>query len=221
VIRTILLGFSRSSTKSFNDVCASQLALRRGSLVQTFVKTTTLYSQLVDLLGDLETTYLELVGGQQWEGLAPSHHVASFKAVTDKKYDKKNLRGKMSWDDWVRKHAVCVHCGDKGHIRPTCPKYLALLESGEIQRPARTPTRDNQRDIRKNEGQRDKVKDRKAKALFSVFQAIYGGSSDSDSDDEIASNEEKGDDTVQDDTSTTKDDDLHGFLSMVGFSLKD
>ena len=175
VIRTILLGFSRSSTKSFNDVCASQLALRRGSLVQTFVKTTTLYSQLVDLLGDLETTYLELVGGQQWEGLAPSHHVASFKAVTDKKYDKKNLRGKMSWDDWVRKHAVCVHCGDKGHIRPTCPKYLTQIESGEIQRPAKTPTRDNQHDIRKNAGQRYKVKDHKAKALFSVFQAIYGG----------------------------------------------
>ena len=63
-IRTILDGFSKSSTKSFNDVCASQLALRRGSLCQALLKTTSLYSQLVDLLGDLETTYLELVGGQ-------------------------------------------------------------------------------------------------------------------------------------------------------------
>ena len=42
----------------------------------------------------------------------------------------------------------------------------------------------------------------------------------SDSDDEIDSSEDNGDDTVQDDV-TTNNDDLHGFLSMVGSSLKD
>jgi hypothetical protein len=67
IIRKVFVGYLKSSTKSFNDVCASQLALRHGSLVQALVKSTTLYSQLVDLLGDLETTYLELVSGQQWE----------------------------------------------------------------------------------------------------------------------------------------------------------
>jgi hypothetical protein len=91
IIRKVLDGFSKSSTKSFNDVCASQLALRRSRLVQTLIKTTSLYSQLVNLLGDLETTYLELVGGQKWEGIATRPHKASFKAIQDNKFKKKNL----------------------------------------------------------------------------------------------------------------------------------
>ena len=220
IIRTVLDGFSKSSTKSFNDVCASQLALRRGSLVQALTKTTTLYSQLVDLLGDLETTYLELVGGQKWEGIVHHHHEASFKAVQDRKYDKKSLRNGMSWDEWVKKYAKCIHCGEMGHIRPTCPKYLAQIESGEIQRPIKTPTRDNQRDVRKPAGQRYKVQDRKAKALLSVFQAFYGGNSDSENDDDEAGQDEK-EEREQENVDNHDDDELHGFLSMIGSSLKD
>jgi hypothetical protein len=38
IIRKVLEGFSKSSTKTFNDVCASQIVLRCGSLIQDIVK---------------------------------------------------------------------------------------------------------------------------------------------------------------------------------------
>ena len=50
IIRKVLEGFSKSSTKSFNDVCASQIALRRGSLIQEVVKSTLLYNLSACLL---------------------------------------------------------------------------------------------------------------------------------------------------------------------------
>ena len=211
IIRTVLDGFSKSSTKSFNDVCASQLALRRGSLVQALVKTTSLYSQLVDMLGNLETTYLELVGGQKWEGITHQQHEASFKAVQDNKFKKKNLRDGLPWDEWVKKYAKCVHCGVEGHIRPTCPKYLAQIESGEIQRPVRVTPAGG-----KPANPKYKVKDRRARALLSVFQAFYGDDSDSgDSEDNGAGGEDQ--DKNADENENSDDiDDIHGFLSMIG-----
>ena len=220
-IRTILDGFSKSSTKSFNDVCASQLALRRGSLCQALLKTTSLYSQLVDLLGDLETTYLELVGGQKWEGIANRPLEASFKAIQDNKFKKKNLRDGMPWDEWVKKHAKCVHCGEKGHIRPTCPKYLAQIESGEIQCPVKANPRANPNG-KPTASPKYKMKDRKARALLSVFQAFYGGDSDSnDSDEEDNGAQEQEDQIETTDVDNDDNEDIHGFLSMIGSSLKD
>jgi hypothetical protein len=110
--------------------------------------------------------------------------------------------------------------GKEGHICPTCPKYLPQIESGEIQCPLKTPNQDNQRDIRKPAGQQYKVQDCKAKALLSVFQAFYGENNDIENDKEDTGDEDKWEDTVQDDVET-HDDDLHGFLSMIGPSLKD
>ena len=132
-VRKVLDGFAKSSTKSFNDLCSSQIALRRGSLMQSLIKAMPLYSQLLDVLGDLETTYLELIGGQKWEGISARPHESSFTAEMDKTKDKKTLQSGMSWDAWVKEYAECDHCGQKGHIRPHCPKYLAQIESGEIQ----------------------------------------------------------------------------------------
>ena len=81
IICKVLEGFSKSSTKSFNEVCASQIALRCGSLLQEVVKNTLLYTQLVGVLTDLRNSYLELVGGHLWEGvghLALDQHNSSF-----------------------------------------------------------------------------------------------------------------------------------------------
>ena len=83
-VRKVLDGFAKSSTKSFNDLCSSQIALRRGSLMQSLIKAMPLYSQLLDVLGDLETTYLELIGGQKWEGISARPHESSFTAEMDK-----------------------------------------------------------------------------------------------------------------------------------------
>ena len=62
IIRKVLEGFSKLSTKSFNEVCASQIALHCRSLLQEVVKNTLLYTQLVGVLTDHENSYLEVVG---------------------------------------------------------------------------------------------------------------------------------------------------------------
>ncbi len=65
VIRKVLEGFAKSLTKDFNDVCSSQIAMRCTSFYKEVMKNTSLQIQLVDVLNDLENTYLELVGGKQ------------------------------------------------------------------------------------------------------------------------------------------------------------
>jgi hypothetical protein len=219
-IRKVLDGFAKSSTKSFNDLCASQIALRRGSLMQPLLKITPLHTQLVDVLNDLEATYLELVGGHKWEGISAQPLESSFKAEQHKIKDKRNLRGGMAWDDWVKEYAKCVHCGKIGHIRPHCPKYLAQIESGEIQRTTRAPTRNLQRGARKLN---NKKGDRKAQALLSAFNAIYGLGSDSESDHEDDGGDDNEHDTVanEEEGNNQVDEDRQTFLSMIGSSLKD
>jgi hypothetical protein len=58
----VLKSFGKSSTKSFNDFCSSQIALRRGCFHTNIMKGESLQSQLCNLLDDIETTYLDLVG---------------------------------------------------------------------------------------------------------------------------------------------------------------
>jgi len=38
----------------------------------------------------------------------------------------------LPWEEWVKLYATCHHSGEKGHIHPVCPKYLAAVKSGEI-----------------------------------------------------------------------------------------
>ncbi len=45
-IRKALEGFAKSSTKSFNNFCASQIALRRRTFYRTLMKNTSLQNQL-------------------------------------------------------------------------------------------------------------------------------------------------------------------------------
>jgi hypothetical protein len=74
----ILEGFAKSSTKSFNKFCASQIALRHGSFYRTLMKNTSLQNQLNDVLKDLETSYLDLVGGKLWAGINSSPQGSAF-----------------------------------------------------------------------------------------------------------------------------------------------
>jgi hypothetical protein len=64
-----LEGFAKSSTKAFNNVCSSQIAMRQASFYKEAIKNTSLQSQLVDALNNLKNIYLELVGGKQWQGI--------------------------------------------------------------------------------------------------------------------------------------------------------
>ena len=79
-IRKVLEGFGMSSTKTFNDFCSSEIALRRGSTYSDIMRKTSLLSQLNNLLGDIEAAYIDLVGGNKWESITASPPVSSFLA---------------------------------------------------------------------------------------------------------------------------------------------
>jgi hypothetical protein len=84
VICKVLESFSKSSTKSFNKVCASQIALQCGSFYSKIMEATSLHVQLIDLLTDLKNAYLGLIGTNLWEGAGHPGMTqgASFRAVT-------------------------------------------------------------------------------------------------------------------------------------------
>jgi hypothetical protein len=201
VICKLLEDFAKSALVSFNKVCTSQLALCRGSISQKLFKDTSLHTQLVDILKDLESVYLDLVGGKLWAGVNATPQTSSFKvalangddanavvlaAVKHLPADVKECMlaavKTLPWEEWVKLYATCHHCREKGHIHPMCPKYLAAIQSGEIN--PKNPC--NFHDMRKRPpihqllgkiGNRKQppqnLKDPNAKAFLSAFQALF------------------------------------------------
>jgi hypothetical protein len=137
LVRKVLEGFAKSSTKSFNEFCASQIALRCESFYRIIMKNTSLQNQLNDVLNDLKTSYLDLVGGKLWAGVNSSPQGSAFIAGSGYKDEVEHaqaMAAMKNWDEWVKLYAKCHHCGEKGHIRPDCPKYLQQIKSGKIVR---------------------------------------------------------------------------------------
>jgi hypothetical protein len=133
----VLEGFSKSSTKFFNDFCSSQIALRRRSFYADIMKGTSIKSQLSNLLSDIEATYLDLVSGSKWEGIVASPASSSFIASPQDDADVQEAcalaaKSNIPWDEWVKLYAKCQHCGKQGHVRPECPAYLKKIKTGEI-----------------------------------------------------------------------------------------
>jgi hypothetical protein len=99
---------------------------------------TSLQSQLNNLLNDIKVTYLDLVGGNSWLGVAAAPTQSSFTAkVQQDKEDEHKARAlatksNLPWDKWVKLHAKCHHCGEIGHICLQCPGYLKRIKSAEI-----------------------------------------------------------------------------------------
>ncbi len=81
VIRKLLEGFAKSAMVSFNKVCTGQLALHCGSISQKLFKDTSLHTQLVDILNDLESIHLDFVGGKLWAGVNAMPQASLFKAA--------------------------------------------------------------------------------------------------------------------------------------------
>jgi hypothetical protein len=151
IIRKLLEGVAKSATVSFNKVCTSQLALCHGSISQKLFNDTSLHTQLVNILNDLESVYLDLVGSKLWAGVDAMLKASSFKAALANaddanamvlaavKHMPADIKERalvavktLPWEEWVKLYATCHHCGEKGHIHPMCPKYLAAIQSGEI-----------------------------------------------------------------------------------------
>jgi hypothetical protein len=234
---------------SFNKLCLSRLALRRGSISQKLFKDTSLHTQLVNILNNLESVYLDLVGSKLWAGVNATPQASSFKAALAKGDDANavvlaavkhmpadvKVRALVAvktlpWEEWVKLNATCHHCGEKGHIRPMCPKYLLAIQSGEINpkhpcnfydKRKKPPVRQLPGKIGNRNQPPQNLKDPKAKAFLSAFQALFQAlfaneeASNDDNDEEDKDSPRLDDCNVNDDNN-----DLHGFLSMVG-SLKD
>ena len=226
VIRKVLDGFAKSSTKAFNEVCSSQIAMRRATFYKDALKNISLQTQLVDVLHDLENTYLELVGGKQWHGIGHSGMNQGSSFMTSPDEDDDNAcalaaKLRIPWDEWIKTNGVCHFCGEKGHIRPKCPKYLADIASGRIKR---NDIRDNTRYGSRNTGtQGSSVKQKfnekyknspKFKTLLAAFQAWS-------TDDNVDNNEEQVEIPQENDVSKDNDDeDAFGFFSALA-SLKE
>ncbi len=127
---------------------------------------------------------------------------------------------RVPWEEWVKIHAVCPHCGEKGHIHPKCPKYLADIESGKI---ICANLRDSKR--KKNPPRalagpnrgvgQSKMKDPKVKAFLSAFQALFTSEDDDDSKENNGKVHRNNVDDKEDDGDNNNDD-LNGFLLMIG-----
>jgi hypothetical protein len=220
--RKVLKGFAKSSTKSFNDFYSSQIALRRGCFYTDIMKGKSIQSQLCNLLNDIEMTYLDLVGGNKWDGKVasptPSSFVANGPFIDGDEHEACALAAKSNipWDDWVKLYAKCHHCGAKGHIRPHCPDYLKKLESGEIKRPFR-PSINQPRPTNRGVPQphrQNVMKDPKMKASLSAFNALFNEKASKEGDEENSQSD------VDDHAEEDIDDDVYNFLAKVG-SLKE
>ena len=198
--------------------------MRRGSLIQDVVKGTSLYTQLVGLLTDLENAYLELIGGQLWEGVGHpglDQHASSFKVTGEYKNPPGKLRDGIPWEEWIRN--ICIHCGKPGHIRPQCPLYLEAVASGALKPPTYKPKKDDRHAPTKGSPKTSRnnfLKNPKGKALLSAFKSLLLDSDDSDEDDKAFTNEDTTVDDDENNDQASDDNDLQGFLSMLG-SLKD
>ena len=223
VIRKVLDGFAKLSTKAFNEVCSSQIAMRRATFYKDALKNISLQTQLVDVLNDLENTYLELVGGKQWHGIghAGMNQGSSFLTSKDED-DARALAAKLRipWDEWVKIHGVCHYCGEKGHIRPKCPKYLADIASGKIKR---NDIRDNTRAGSRTPGnggkQRFNEKNKNSQKFKTLMAAFQAWSTD-DNDDDKNENEEQVEAPQENDADKDDDEEAFGFFSALA-SLKE
>jgi hypothetical protein len=198
------------------------------------MKNTSLQNQLNNVLNDLETSYLNLVGGKLWAGINSSPHGSAFIAGSGYKDEVEHAQAtatmkNMPWDEWVKLYAKCHHCGQKHHIRPDCPKYLQQIKSGEIVRGPKhqcpgpcgpplscPPSRGPPCPPACAEPQRDFMKEPKAKAFLSAFQALFTNDKNNNEEEDESNYKQDGDA----DNGQEVGDDVQAFLSLVG-SLKD
>ena len=131
-VRCVLAGMANASSSAFVEVCKTNMALMSSSLYkQSNVYKNLTTSECLDLiLGDLETKYKELITNNEWAGIG--HEASSFKAAmfneaimmeyeADASAFAARTGKRLPFKDWV-KTATCDLCGEKGHIKPQCPK---------------------------------------------------------------------------------------------------
>ena len=137
IIFRIIEGFARASTPEFRSMCDAQSAILSTSLFQDNLRPTSLYHQLVSVLRDLENRFIDLRSGQRWLGVGHGASPTTSAFVSGADYDDTSNDDEVTYeiylsnagnkalpfDVWV-KDKNCHYCGELGHIRPHCLKYL-------------------------------------------------------------------------------------------------
>jgi hypothetical protein len=156
IIHRVLKGFSLASTPGF-QVCAitKNPCFRQDSCPPTCnMQHASLYTQLVNVLHNLELKFIDLCSGCCWLGLG--HGTATTKSVFNANEDNdstdddandyaiyKVAIGKVAlpFDKWV-KDKTCHHCNKLGHIRGEhCPKYVSDAFAGWVPPPRKRSTK--------------------------------------------------------------------------------
>jgi hypothetical protein len=130
---------------------------------------------------------------------------------------------KNPFDEWAKLHAVCHHCGEKGHIRPHCPKYIEQVKSGGLKPPSKACPRAPP--VAQPPGLpnpwRDYSKNQKAKAIWAAaFKALFDDDCIDDSNGNDGNNSNKGNQDKDEFPNKEADEDLRDFLSMVGYLIE-
>jgi hypothetical protein len=183
-----------------------------------------LQTQLNDVLNDLESTYLDLVGGK-WAGVNASPTKSSFVAGSTKDDEIKDAKAlaalkKIPFDKWAKLHAVCHHCGEKGHIHPHCPTYIEQVKSGGLKLPSKA--RPCAQPVAQPPGLPnpwcDYSKNQKAKAVWAAaFKALFDDNCIKDLNGSNGNDSNKGLQDKDELPDNKADEDLRGFLFMVGY----
>jgi hypothetical protein len=166
-----------------------------------------------------------LVGSKLWAGVNASPTKSSFVAGSTKDDEIKDAKAlvalkKIPFDEWAKLHAVCHHCGEKGHICPHCPKYIEQVKSGGLKPPFKA--RPHAPPVAQPPGLpnpwHDYSKNQKAKAIWTAaFKALFDDNCIDDLNGNNGNDSNKGNQDKDELLDRKADEDLCGFLSMVGY----
>ncbi len=151
IIFCVLEGFSLASTPGFQSLCHCRESMLSTSAMTNSSRNTSLYSQLVDVLHDLELKFIDLHSGRRCLGVGhgnagsklvfhthcddyikftpddPTEEYSIYKAVME--------TAAVHFNEWV-KDKTCHHCNKIGHIRgEKCPKYISDVFAGRMPLP--------------------------------------------------------------------------------------
>ena len=157
IVQRVLDGFSHAFTPAFQHLCHTQVAMMSSSLIRNAIRSDPLYTQLDNIMHDLEVRFMELRSGQNWLGIGHgTTNTSVFTARHDDSSDsdededvshttgdntqyqcyKASFGSKaLPFEEWVR-DKTCRHCGEKGHIQgEQCPTYVRDVFAGRVPLP--------------------------------------------------------------------------------------
>jgi hypothetical protein len=154
IIHRVLEGFSLASTPGFQSLCHYKESMLSTGFMSTNMRHASLYTQLVDVLHNLELKFIDLRSGRHWLGIG--HGTATTKSAfnatedddsTDDDTDDYAIykvavgKAALPFDEWV-KDKTCHHCNKLGHIRgEQCPKYVSDVFAGWVPPPKKRSTK--------------------------------------------------------------------------------